>query len=273
MTAIILICLLFDDRLANLQALLNQPPQEQQSEAQPPVTPSEQPQSPAAPVPLTVTWEATTADVRPQLTLYTADGWKCVPCDEQKRILEASEEIFDVVTVPVRYSTDSPTGQVPVWKAADGTLLTGSHPISRLEQFAKEHSRVQQRATTATVNAAASAAIVAALLESHLSDQQAVSGLLDIDAHVSEDVLTIARQLLVDQKWSSGNVTLDWKGGDRSLKVSSTGIVLSPPARVSLSKWQVRASTDLEGISYDQSLTWITLQLRRSPDLTIRFQP
>lgn len=125
----------------------------------------------------------------------------------------------------------------------------------------------------ATVNGEMTADSIATVLSMHLSgEQQSTASILNIDINAPESVLAIARKLLVDQSWSAGSVSLDWKGGDRSLLVKPNGVTLNPPATVSLSTSLIAVSTSLEGVAYDQSLTWVRLELTNSPDLTIRFR-
>jgi len=204
------LCLILaDDRTASLKSMLMLFQESTAASVDPQET--TQPPSDVSSDPLaatSITWEITTASTTPQLQLYTADGWVCGPCEAQKRTLKDKELPFTYETVGVRYSTDSPTGQVPVWKAADGSVLSGNQSIDTLTKFATEHSQTTESSATATINGIYNADLIGQLIATHLSDEQPVGGLFDIDVKAPQNILDIARQLLIQQEWNTSHLTV-----------------------------------------------------------------
>ena len=227
---------------------------------------------PAAALPVTIEWSTTTANAGQRLRFYTADGWTCQPCDQQKRILQDAKFSFE--TIGVRFSTDSPTGQVPVWQAPDGTILRGVQSIQSLESFAERHGVSEpETAVTATVDTVPTVNVVAEVLAFHLDGEQpATSSLINIDVDAPETALEIARKLLIDQRWESDSISATWEGGDRTISVGANRLSVTPGVAIVARKSILKVSTKLTGVSYDDDLTFVTLELSGVPDLTIRFR-
>ena len=129
-------------------------------------------------------------------------------------------------------------------------------------------------------NAPQSIDTVAAVLALHLADktdepQPALGSLLNIDVAAPQSMLDIARKLLIQQEWKSetAGVSVSWKGGDRSVSIGPKGITIKPGASVTLRKSVLRLGATLDRVAFEDSLSWVTLELSGAPDLTVRFTP
>lgn len=129
-------------------------------------------------------------------------------------------------------------------------------------------------------NAAASPEVVAGILAAHLlrrghvTEDQAVLGLFEIDVDAPDSARKWAADLLKNQsvEFSSVGVSASWKGSDRQISVASGRIQIKPGATVSVRKFGVSLSTTLRGVLFADDLSWATLELDGAPDLTVRFQ-
>lgn len=129
-------------------------------------------------------------------------------------------------------------------------------------------------------NAAASPEVVAAILAGHLlrrghvTEEQAISGLFEIDVDAPDSARKWAADLLKNQsvEFPSVGVSASWKGSDRQISVAPGRLQIKPGATVSVRKFGVSLSTTLRGVSFADDLSWATLELDGAPDLTVRFQ-
>lgn len=126
-------------------------------------------------------------------------------------------------------------------------------------------------------NAPASAEAIIAALALHLypqsEPQPAFGSLFNVDVQAPQSMLDVARKLLIQQSWESAGVSLSWAGADRTLVIGATGITLNPGVAVTLQRGPLKVGTTLRAITFDDSLTWVTLDLVNAPDLTVRFTP
>lgn len=129
-------------------------------------------------------------------------------------------------------------------------------------------------------NAVASPEVVAGILAAHLlrrghvTEQQAISGLFEIDVNAPDSARKWAADLLKNQsvEFPSVGVSASWKGSDRTISVTPGRFQIKPGATVSVSKFGVSLSTTLRGVAFADDLSWATLELDGAPDLTVRFQ-
>lgn len=129
-------------------------------------------------------------------------------------------------------------------------------------------------------NASASPEVVAGILAGHLlrrghvTEEQAVSGLFEIDVDAPDSARKWAADLLTKQgvEFPSVGVSASWKGSDRTISVSPGRFQIKPGATVSVRKFGVSLSTTLRGVSFAEDLSWATLELDGAPDLTVRFR-
>lgn len=129
-------------------------------------------------------------------------------------------------------------------------------------------------------NAAASPEVVAGILAAHLlrrghvTEEQAITGLFEIDVDAPDSARKWAADLLKNQsvEFPSVGVSASWKGSDRTISVTPGRFQIKPGATVSVKKFGVSLSTTLRGVSFADDLSWATLELDGAPDLTVRFQ-
>ena len=130
-----------------------------------------------------------------------------------------------------------------------------------------------ETAVTATVDTVPTVNVVAVVLAAHLDDEQpTTSSLINIDVDAPETALEIARKLLIDQRWESDSISATWEGGDRTISVGANRLSVTPGVAIVARKSILKVSTKLTGVSYDDGLTFVTLELSGVPDLTIRFR-
>lgn len=128
-------------------------------------------------------------------------------------------------------------------------------------------------------NAPASADTIMAALALHLAPQSepqpAFGSLFNVDVQAPQSMLDVARKLLIQQSWKSeaAGVSMSWAGADRTIGIGSRGITLNPGVSVTLQRGPLKVGTTLRAVSYDDSLTSVTLDLVNAPDLSIRFTP
>lgn len=150
---------------------------------------------------------------------------------------------------------DDHTGNVPTFDAAESPVL----------------------ATVA--GADGSAETLAAVVSEHLiisSGQTPVEpvygGLFDFSVSVDQSWKDFGEKILSSQKiyFDSAGLTLDWTGPTRTVAFDADKITISPPVKVSASKWFVTFSAALNGVALSDGLSSVTLDLSGAPDITIR---
>jgi len=158
------------------------------------------------------------------------------------------------------------------WPVQQLAALHSDDHIDQVPQF-------EESAADAIIeNAPVSAETVMAALAMHLTPvssepQPAFGSLLNVDVQAPESMLDLTRKLLIEQSWESSGVSLSWAGTDRTLTIAAKGITLNPGVAVTVQRGPIKVCTTLRAISYDDSLTWVTLDLVNAPDLTVRFTP
>lgn len=125
-------------------------------------------------------------------------------------------------------------------------------------------------------NAQPSAETIAAALSAHLLRAQQVpqaSGLIDITVDAPESARGWIADLLSKQsvEFPSAGVSAQW-GGNRQISIAPGSLRIQPGATVSVKKLGVQVSTTLTGVTFDDRLSWVTLELKGVPDLTVRFE-
>jgi hypothetical protein len=131
---------------------------------------------------------------------------------------------------------------------------------------------------TATIsNAQLSADTIAAALSAHVMRTQPVpqasTGLLDITIDTPDSARGWIADLLTKQsvEFPSAGVSAQW-GGDRQISIAPGSLRIQPGATVSVKKFGVQVTTTLTGIAFDERLSWVKLELKGVPDLTVRFE-
>lgn len=131
-------------------------------------------------------------------------------------------------------------------------------------------------------HAVASPETFAAVLAAHLAESSGqradepmlYGGLFDFTVDVPESWKQIGVKILNAQKieFSAAGITVDWTGPTRSFTVSRDSVVISPPVRVTLTKWFMSYAAALDGVQFSADLTTVTVLLTGAPDLTIHLQ-
>lgn len=130
-------------------------------------------------------------------------------------------------------------------------------------------------------NAQPSLNAVAAALAVHLLTEQkekpvpeAYSGLFDIEVESPDGARSWLADLLSKQstEFPAAGVSASWKGSDRTISVTPGAVRISPGVTVAVKKFGMSVSTSLTGCSFDDGLTWVKLELKNAPDLTVRFK-
>lgn len=132
--------------------------------------------------------------------------------------------------------------------------------------------------TTANVSGGeASLDTVAEALALHLVrdvNPEALTGsLFNIEIDTPDSARGWIADMLTRQSvdFPAAGVSARW-GGDRSMKIGRGSIAVTPGVDVSVKKFGVSVSTKLTGASFADDLSWVTLELDRAPDLTVRFK-
>lgn len=126
-------------------------------------------------------------------------------------------------------------------------------------------------------NATLSPESIAAALSAHLQRTQsgpaASTGLFDITIDTPDSARGWIADLLSKQsvEFPSAGVSAQW-GGDRQISIAPGSLRIQPGATVSVKKFGVQVTTTLTGITFDERLTWVKLELKGVPDLTVRFE-
>lgn len=123
---------------------------------------------------------------------------------------------------------------------------------------------------------------LAAVLAAHLiqssgqtpTEQYTVGGLFDFNVDVPETWKTIGAKILSAQKleFPTAGISVDWSGPTRSFTVSSSALTISPPVKVTVSKWLITYSAALDGIQYAADLSSVTFLLTGAPDLQVNLK-
>lgn len=224
---------------------------------------------------ISATWEQPAAAVAAgEFVLYTSDGtWFCGACNTQKSYLDRGSLSFGYRTVGVPSGGKSPTGSVPVWKAPDGTLLSGACSVSYLNQWAARHQPAAVASTSpdestvvVSVDAASPAAALQALaahVQRHSAAESAVqSWLPEIDVDVDDAVLKLLDSMLSADGLKTGGLSVKWPAGVRS-------VTLSPAAELRFKKI-VEIDVQLTKVTVDGRK--VTFALSKFPDLTVRLK-
>lgn len=126
-------------------------------------------------------------------------------------------------------------------------------------------------------NATLSPESIAAALSAHLQRTQpgpaASTGLFDISIDTPDSARGWIADLLSKQsvEFPSAGVSAQW-GGDRQISIAPGKLRISPGAIVSVKKFGVHVTTTLTGVTFADDLSWVTLELKGVPDLTVRFE-
>jgi hypothetical protein len=72
-------------------------------------------------------------------------------------------------------------------------------------------------------------------------------------------------------EFPSAGVSAQW-GGDRTISIAPGKIRISPGAIVSARRFGVQVTATLTGVTFADDLSWVTLELKGAPDLTVKFQ-
>jgi hypothetical protein len=159
----------------------------------------------------------------------------------------------------------------------------GAVTVDTIRQFLADVDREQVEAVASVADAEPTPETFAATLAAHLAEtsgQQstdepiAYGSLFDITIDAPDTWRTMASKLLTAQKieFPTAGITLDWTGPTRTFSVSGDGMNISPPVKVTLSKWLIRYSCALDGVSYTSDLSTVTMLLSGAPDLTVRLR-
>lgn len=99
------------------------------------------------------------------------------------------------------------------------------------------------------------------------------SSLFNIEIDTPDSTRGWIADLLSKQSldFPASGVSAKW-GGDRVISLGKGKFSIKPAVDVSVRKFGVSVSTKLTGASFSDDLSWISLELQGSPDLTIRFK-
>jgi hypothetical protein len=163
----------------------------------------------------------------------------------------------------------------------------GAVTVDTIRQFLADVDRQQVEAVASVADADATPETFAATLAAHLAEtsgQQpaddpaagkvAYGSLFDITIDAPDTWRTMASKLLTAQKikFDTAGITLDWTGPTRTFNVSTNGLQISPPVKVTLNKWLIQYSCALDGVSYTSDLSTVTMLLTGAPDLVVRLK-
>ena len=170
-------------------------------------------------------------------------------------------------------------------KTGFGCRLIGYQTRETIEKFLTDPTHLvsldppdEEPIATATIsNAQLSASTIAAALSAHLQRTQPVpqasTGLFDITVDAPDSARGWIADLLSKQsvEFPSAGVSAQW-GGDRTISIAPGKLRISPGAIVSVKKFGVQVTTTLTGVTFADDLSWVTLELKGVPDLTVRFE-
>jgi hypothetical protein len=219
----------------------------------------------------------------PVATLYTSDGsFVCGGCITQERILSQEKIPSDLYAIEkVNAETAAAMGGVPRWIPYDKsasypgaksneTLLTW---FNTLKTFRDESTPV----ACEVIGGAVTVDSVAAALTAHLSDeaaQQPFGSLLNIDIDAPDAATSAVFEIFETGRYANqtAGIVFDWSGSNRTISDTAKTITLTPPAKITLTKWRAKWTAALRGIQYDSASRSVTLLLSGAPYLTVRFQ-
>lgn len=230
-----------------------------------------------------ITFQSVVQSVGPLATLYTSDGsFRCGGCEQQERILSTANipvELYQVVQV--NGETAAAMGGVPRWEPYDKSRTFGGAMNAEKLQLWLDILRVHRDGSTLVacevIGGAVTIDTVAAALTAHLSDEaarQPFGSLLNVDVDTPDELTAAVFEIFATGKYSSAaaGITFEWSADSRALTDKTGTITLTPPARISLSKWKARWNATLNGLTYDAAGRSVTLILGGAPDLTVRFK-
>lgn len=221
------------------------------------------------------------AAVKPSVTLYTADGKWCGPCnrlsktlglDKTKRTVTADLP-FDLNIVLIPGEGRSPSGSVPCMRI-DGTdiLLKGSSSVSAITSWYNKNAKpvtpaaAPQTEVVAEVtgwddHGQAAARALAAHIERETVESPAVGGFFDpkVDVNVEDSIVDFINAL-TSTGAKIGPATLVWPSGK---------VCFDPAIQLKVKKF-LTFKASLTSIDFNGSE--ITFRLDGLPDLTVRFK-
>lgn len=249
-----------------------------------PVTPDPAGSDFIEPIPeASITFLPVVQSIGPLATLYTSDGsFRCGGCEQQERILSTANIPVDLYqVVQVNGETAAAMGGVPRWEPYDKSRTFGGAMAAEKLRLWLDILRVHRDGSTLVacevIGGAATVDTVAAALVAHLSDeaaQQPFGSLLNVDIDTPDELTAAVFKIFATGKYSSeaAGIAFEWSADTRAISDKAGTITLTPPARISLSKWKARWNATLNGLTYDAAGRSVTLILGGAPDLTVRFK-
>lgn len=260
-------------------------------ESEPEVSPQQAPVTPdpagsdfIQPIPEpSITFQPVVQSSGPLATLYTSDGsFRCGGCEQQERILSTGNIPVDLYQVVlVNGETAAAMGGVPRWEPYDKSrTFGGAMTADKLRAWLDSLQKFRDGSTSLTCvanGAAVTVDTVAAALAVHLSDeagQQPFGSLLNVDVDTPDEMTAAVFEIFETGKYSSAaaGIAFEWSAETRAISDKAGTITLTPPARITLSKWKARWNATLNGITYDTAGRSVTLILGGAPDLTVMFK-
>lgn len=219
----------------------------------------------------------------PLATLYTSDGsFVCGGCVTQERILSTANISLDLYQiVQVNGETAAAMGGVPRWEPYDRSRTFGGAMTAEKLRAWLDSLQLHRDASTCVacevIGGAVTVDTVAAALTAHLSDeaaQQPFGSLINVDVDTPDEMTAAVFEIFETGKWSSGaaGIAFEWAAETRAISDKAKTITLTPPAKISLSKWRAKWNATLNGLTYDAAGRSVTLILGGAPDLTVRFK-
>ena len=276
-----------DDFVSANEPSESEPAVEPEPEVSPqpaPVTPDPAGSDFIQPIPEpSITFQPVVQSVGPLATLYTSDGsFRCGGCVTQEIILSTAKISLDLYqVVQVNGETAAAMGGVPRWEPYDRSRTFGGAMTAEKLQAWLDVLQVHRDASTCVscevIGGAVTVDTVAAALTAHLSDeaaQQPFGSLINVDVDTPDGLTAAVFDVFSTGKWSSepSGIVLEWSADTRAISDKAGTITLTPPARISLSKWKAKWNATLNGITYDAAGRSVTLILGGAPDLTVRFK-
>lgn len=233
-----------------------------------------------------ITFQPVVQSVGPLATLYTSDGsFVCGGCVTQERILSTANIPVDLYQVVlVNAETAAAMGGVPRWEPYDRSrTFGGAMNADKLRAWLDSLQAHRDESTCVACEVLIRerppnnvSGVVGALVM-HLSDeaaQQPFGSLLNVDVDTPDELTAAVFALFSTGKWSSevAGIAFEWSADSRAISDKAGTITLTPPARISLSKWRAKWNATLNGVTYDAAGRSVTLILGGAPDLTVRFK-
>ena len=99
-----------------------------------------------------------------------------------------------------------------------------------------------------------------------------VGALFDFTVNVEDSWKQLALKILTAQKieFPAAGLLIDWSGPTRSFAVTKNSLTITPAVKMTVSKWVFKYSVGLNGLTFTDDLSSVTMDLSGAPDITIK---